>query len=89
MPSLNIYISEELAARVRAASTGDYKLKVSQICREALEKALDEKEKPQKRGTGRRVVRVAPKPPEKPKETVEDRMERMRVAVGPTNDWSR
>ena len=41
MPRLTISIPDDLYARLRTANAGPYKLNVSQVCQEAIAKALD------------------------------------------------
>jgi len=87
MPRIQIYITDDLAEMLKKAQVGPYKLNVSQVCREALEKVL--KAPPVRKAPTGRVVRRTPRTEEKPKETVEERMERGRAAMAgaPVNDW--
>jgi len=75
MPRLSIYVSNDLAEKLEAAQQGPLKLNVSQVCQKALEQVLIDLKSADKPKKEQRPTQM------KRQESVESRMERMRVAA--------
>jgi len=86
MARLQIYIPDELADALKAANVAPYRLNVSQVCREALERVIstcptcgrDYEENPGKEAPTRQVTRTPRTPAQERRRVVQTPQEAMR-----------